>query len=92
MQPQVMLCAVLVGEPMIRSSCATEFSSDCSVTVWCSKGKPLYNVMMLAPPTLAIVPNTLASPCLLNMFTCSSLQNIIQCENLSATKKGLNVF
>lgn len=78
MQPHVQFCT------FIEESCIISFPS--APDVWFKMmGGPLYRVIIVAPPTLAMVPRILANPSILVRLTCS----ILETQNSVAVLKSL---
>lgn len=60
-------------QPHLQSCIFSDNISFSTSMLSCRSGLPLYSVITVAPPTLAIVPITFASPSLRPIFTSSTL-------------------
>lgn len=69
--PSVQFCDLLM-----ESISSWVWWVSCVVRLLWRSGNPLYNVIVVAPPMLTIVPNTLATPCLRTRFMCSILEKL----------------
>ena len=78
MQPQVQFWTFVDWSTSKVSPCIW------SICRW-RRGGPLYRVITVAPPTLAMVPRTFANPSLLVMLTSSSLVKIKWYHQVIAT-------